>query len=175
MFIDLLRSRRSIRRFKDRPVEAEKIELLVEAALRSPSSRGLNPWEFVVVTDPDLITRLSQAKPHGSSFLRYAPLAVVVCADPGTSDVWVEDASIASVIIHLAARDLGLGSCWIQIRLREHGAEMSAQEYVAGVLGLRPGLAVESILAVGYPDGEKPGHPSSSLLFDKVRYAGRLG
>ena len=82
MFIDLLRSRRSIRKFEDRPVELEKVDLLVEAVLRSPSSRGSNPWEFVVVNDPAIINRLSTAKPHGASFLANAPLAIVVCADP---------------------------------------------------------------------------------------------
>jgi nitroreductase len=91
MFIDLLRSRRSIRQFEPRPVEQAKVDLLVEAALRSPSSRGFNPWEFVVVDNPELIDRLSKAKPHGASFLAKAPLAVVVCADPEKSDVWVED------------------------------------------------------------------------------------
>jgi nitroreductase len=171
MFIDLLRSRRSIRRFQDRPVEKEKIDTLVEAVLRSPSSRGFNPWEFVVVSDPEMMARLSKAKPHGAAFLKNAPLAVVVCADPEKSDVWVEDAAIASIILHLAATDLGLGSCWIQIRLREHDVKQSAQAYIAGLLGLRKGLAVESVIAMGYPVEEKPGHPTSSLLFDKVRFA----
>ena len=66
MFIELLRNRRSRRKFEDRPVEKEKIDLLVEAALRSPSSKGINPWEFVVVTDPEIIARLAAAKPHGA-------------------------------------------------------------------------------------------------------------
>jgi nitroreductase len=170
MFIDLLRSRRSIRRFQNRPIEKEKIDVLLEAALRSPSSRGFNPWEFVVVTEPDMMERLSKAKPHGSSFLKHAPLAIVICADPGKSDVWVEDASIASIILHLAATDLGLGSCWIQIRLREHDAQQTAQAYVAGLLGLKKGMAVESIMAIGYAEEAKPGHPSASLLFEKVRF-----
>lgn len=171
MFIDLLKSRRSIRRFQKRPLEKEKIDTLMEAALRSPSSRGFNPWEFVVVTDPEMIADLSKAKPHGSAFLKNAPLAVVVCADPDRSDVWVEDAAIASIILHLAATDLGLGSCWIQIRLREHDAEQTAQEYIAGLLGLKNDIAVEAIIAVGYPEKEKPGHPKSSLLYDKIRFA----
>jgi nitroreductase len=171
MFIDLLRSRRSIRRFQNRPVEKEKIDALMEAVLRSPSSRGFNPWEFVVVTEPAMIANLSEAKPHGAAFLKKAPLAVVVCADPEKSDVWVEDAAIASIILHLAATDLGLGSCWIQIRLREHDIEKTAQEYIAGLLGLKKELAVESIVAIGYAVEEKPGHPKSSLIYDKVRFA----
>lgn len=170
MFIDLLRVRRSIRRFQAKPVEQEKIDVLIEAMLRSPSSRGFNPWEFVVVTDKETLVRLAQAKPHGASFLKNAPLAIVVCADPAKCDVWVEDCSIAAIILHLAATDLGLGSCWVQIRLREHDGRQMAQEYVANHLGLREGMVVEAIIAIGYPGEQLPGHPCSSLADDKVSF-----
>ncbi|MBC2711658.1 MAG: nitroreductase family protein [Desulfosarcina sp.] len=168
MFIDLLRSRRSIRKFQDRSVEAEKVDLLVEAALRSPSSRGFNPWEFVVVTDPEIIGRLSTAKPHGASFLANASLAIVVCADPSKSDVWVEDVSIATFALHLAATDLGLGSCWIQLRKRNHDETQTAGEYAAKVLGLPGGLEVSAIMAIGYPAQELAPHPKASLQYEKV-------
>ena len=98
MLIDLLRSRRSIRRFTDQPVAREQLDLLVEAAVRSFSSKGNNPWEFVVVQDRATIEGLAAAKTHGSSFLRHAPLAIAVCADPAKSDVWVEDAAIGAAI-----------------------------------------------------------------------------
>lgn len=170
MFIDLLRSRRSIRQFQEKPVEKEKVELLVEAVLRSPSSRSFNPWEFVVVSDPEVIGQLAQAKPHGSSFMKKAPLAIVVCADPKKCDVWIEDCSIAALIAHLAAADLGLGSCWVQIRLRDHDGSISAEEYVKKVLGLRDGLVVEAMIAIGYARQEQPGHPLASLPFSQVSY-----
>ena len=170
MFIDLLRTRRSIRRFQEQPVEQEKIDILIEAMLRSPSSRGLNPWEFVVVTDKDTLVRLSQAKPHGAAFLKNAPLAIVVCADPTKCDVWVEDCSIASILLHLTASDLGLGSCWVQIRLREHDAGQMAQDHVAEILGLPAGLVVESIIAIGYPAEQLPAHPRLSLPDEKVSF-----
>ena len=176
MFIDLLRSRRSIRKFEDRPVELEKVDLLVEAVLRSPSSRGFNPWAFVVVNDPAIIKRLSTAKPHGASFLANAPLAIVVCADPGKSDVWVEDASIAAIILHLAATDLGLGSCWIQLRKRDYDDSTSAGEFAGGVLGLPAELVVSAIMAIGYPAQQPSPHPKTSLQGDKVsinRYGNR--
>ncbi|MBR9985103.1 MAG: nitroreductase family protein [Desulfosarcina sp.] len=168
MFIDLLRSRRSIRKFEDRPVEAEKVDLLVEAVLRSPSSRGVNPWEFVVVTDPAIINRLSTAKPHGASFLVSAPLAIVVCADPKRSDVWVEDASIAAIILHLAATDLGLGSCWIQLRKRDYDDSKTAGEFAADVLGLPAEMVVSAIMAIGYPAQQPSPHLKASLQYDKV-------
>ena len=170
MFVELLRARRSIRRFQDRPVEQEKIDLLIEAVLRAPSSRGLNPWEFVVVTGKETLARLSQAKPHGATFVKNAPLAIVVCADPKKCDVWVEDCAIATILLHLAATDLGLGSCWVQIRLREHDARQMAQDYVAELLGLPEGMVVEAIMTIGYPADQPAGHPRSSLGDDKVSF-----
>ena len=91
MFIDLLRSRRSVRQYRDKPVEKEKIDLLIEAALRAPSSRGFNPWEFVVIDDPETLAALSRTKHHGASFLDKAPLAIAVCGDPEKPAVRVED------------------------------------------------------------------------------------
>ena len=164
MFMDLLRRRRSIRRYTDQPVEPEKIDLLVEAALRAPSSRG-STREFVVVTDRAMLDRLAQAKEHGSAFLKDAPLGLVVCADSRKSDVWVEDTSIATIIVQLAAESLGLGSCWIQVRQRPHSKDRAAQDYVADLLHLPPGVMVEAVVAVGYPAERKSAHPQDALLW----------
>ncbi|GAB6908384.1 nitroreductase family protein [Desulfosarcina cetonica] len=168
--IDLLRSRRSIRKFTEKAVEADIVDQLMEAVLRSPSSRGFNPWEFVVVDASQTIQRLSKAKAHGATFLAKAPLAVAICADPAKSDVWVEDAAIAAIILHLAATDLGLGSCWIQLRKREYDAGRTASEYAAEVLGLPAGLTVPVIMAIGYPAQSSPPHPRESLQMDKVSF-----
>jgi nitroreductase len=175
MFLTLLQNRRSIRSFQPRAVEPEKVEQLLEAALRAPSSRGLNPWQFVVVDEPDLLRRLARAKVHGSDFLAGAPLAVAVCADPARCDVWIEDCAIAAIILQLAAESLGLGSCWVQIRLRPHGEGRSAEEYVREVLGLPEQLAVECVIGIGYPARRPPGHPRESLEPGKIhrnRYRG---
>ncbi len=174
MFLDLIKTRRSTRKFSEKPIEKEKITTLIEAALRSFSSRGFNPWQFIVIDDKNILEKLSKAKPHGSGFLKGTILGIAVCGDVSQSDVWVEDASIASAFIHLAAHDLGLGSCWIQIRKREHDSSISADTYVKGVLKIPdnlPGnLMVESIIAIGYPDEIKKGHSKDSLQFDKVSF-----
>ncbi|MBW1698547.1 MAG: nitroreductase family protein [Deltaproteobacteria bacterium] len=170
MFLSLIEKRRSIRKFQNKEVEPEKVDQLIEAALRSPSSRGFNPWEFVVVREKSVIEALSRAKEHGSGFLKNAPLAFVVCADENRSDVWVEDASIASIFIHLAAVSIGLGSCWIQIRKRPHDSSKSAEVYIQELLKIPAHLKVESIIAVGYPDEEKPPHAKAELQYDKVHY-----
>ena len=168
MVLSVIQKRRSIRKFLDKPIEAEKVDLLIEAALRAPSSRDLNPWEFVVVTNRELLEKLSKAKQHGSAFLKNAPLGICVCADPEQCDVWIEDASIASIFIHLAAASLGLGSCWIQIRERMHDKTTSAQQYIAETLKIPAKMQVESIIAVGYSDEKLPPHKKEELLFEKV-------
>ncbi len=170
MFVELARRRRSVRKYLPKPVEPGAVDLLVEAALRAPSSRGVDPWHFVVVTDRDLLTALSRSKRHGSSFLAGAPLAVVVCADPAKGDVWIEDAAIATTFLHLAAASLGLGSCWIQIRGRDHDAKTTSSAYVAERLALPPGWEVEAIVAAGYPAEQPEPHPRESLRYDRVSY-----
>jgi nitroreductase len=129
---------------------------------------GNNPWEFIMVTDKSLLEKLSRAKQHGSAFLRNAPLGIVVCADPDKSSVWIEDASIASIFLHLAAESIGLGSCWIQIRERMHSETKAAETYISELLNIPGTLKVEAIVAVGYPDEKKPPHEKHELEYEKV-------
>ena len=168
MFMSRIRKRRSVRRYLAKSVEDEKIEMLIESALRAPSSRGRNPWEFIVVTERGLLKKLSMAKVHGAEFLKDSPLGIVVCADPEKSDVWVEDSSIASIFIQLASESIGLRSCWIQIRERMHNETVTSEEYVLKVLGIPSGLRVASIVSVGYPDETKPPHKKEELQYEKV-------
>ena len=168
VILDLLRKRRSIRKFQPQSVERGKIEALVEAAVRTPTSRGRNPWEFIVVNDQKLLQKLGITKQHGSAFLTNAPLAIVVAADADKSDVWTEDCSIAAIVIQLTAEELGLGSCWVQVRLRPHDATSSAESYVKDLLGLPDNHVVECIVGIGYPAEVKAGHPPENLPFGHV-------
>jgi nitroreductase len=170
--IELLRKRRSIRKYPDQPVEPGQLQLLVEALLRAPSSRNIDPWEFVVVDDRRLLEQLATAKQHGSEFLRGAPLGIVVCADTTKSDVWVEDCSISAILVQLTAQSLGLGSCWIQIRNRFRAGGESSEEYIRKLLGLPENLAVECIISIGWPGEARRGLAASQLQYDKVRYNG---
>lgn len=170
ILLDLLRKRRSIRQFTKQPVSSEMVNALSEAAVRAPTSRGRNPWEFIVVTEPNILEPLGQAKAHGSAFLSGAPLAIVIAADATKSDVWTEDCSIAAILIQLAAEEMGLGSCWVQIRLRPHNSETSAEEYIKKLIDLPDSHAVECVIGIGYADEEKTGHALDSLPHDQVHY-----
>ena len=168
MVMPEIQKRRSIRKFTDTPVEQEKRDIIIEAGLRSPSSMGRDPWEFIVVDDKELLEKLSKAKPHGSAFLKGAALGIAVCADTAKSDVWVEDTSIASTHIYLAAESLGLGACWIQMRKRNYSDDMTSGQYVESLLNLPENVEVLSIIALGYPAEEKNPHKKESLKYDRI-------
>lgn len=170
--IELLRKRRSIRKYEDQPVSPEKMDLLKEAVLRSPSSKNINPWEFIFVDNKAVIEKLKSAKPHAVKPLETAPLAVVVCADETKNDVWIEDCSIASILLQLTAQSLGLGSCWIQIRNRMHSEEISAEKYIREVLKIPDNFKVLSIISIGYPVKTREGKPFEELQFEKIRMNG---
>lgn len=172
MFYDLLKSRRSIRKFQNREVEKEKIDAILKSALLSPSSRSRRPWEFISVTDRALLQKLSQCREHSSSFLANAPVGIVVAADPNICDVWVEDASIASIIIQLSAHSLGLGSCWIQVRERYGANNTKAGDYIKKVLNIPEKYEIECMVAIGYPAEEKSPYDEEDLLYNKLHFNG---
>jgi len=170
--IELLRKRRSIRKYTGKNIEPEKIELLKEAVLRSPSSRNFDPWEFIFVDDKEVLKQLALSKPHGAKFLEYAALGIVVCADEQQSDVWVEDCSIASILVQMAALSIGLGSCWIQIRKRSYDEKTTSEDYIKDLLNLPGNIKVESIISIGYPVENREPVPKEELKYEKIRLNG---
>jgi nitroreductase len=167
--IELLRTRRSIRKYQSKPIDSYKIEILKEALLRSPSSRNINPWEFIFVDDRQLLAKLSQAKEHGSEFLKDAALGIIICADENKSDVWIEDCSIAAILVQLVAQSLGLGSCWIQIRNRKYNSSETSEQYIQQLMGIPEYIRIECIIALGYPAEKKRGIPANQLNYAKIR------
>ncbi len=167
--IELLRNRRSVRKFTGEAIEPDKVELLKEALLRSPTSRNINPWEFIFVDDRDLLRQLAMSKPHGARFLQDAALGIVVCADGQKSDVWTEDCSIASILVQMVAQSIGLGSCWIQIRNRMFDDTTTSQEHVRSLLKMPDNIEVESIIALGYPAEKKEPISRDDLDYTKIR------
>jgi nitroreductase len=90
------------------------------------------------------------------------------CADENESDVWIEDCSIASIILQLTGQSLGLGSCWIQIRNRIYSGDMSSEEYIKSILDLSKTMRVESMISFGYPGEEKSPVPKEQLDYKKI-------
>lgn len=175
-FSDLIKNRRSMRKFTGEELTQDEVVALMKAALMSPSSKRTNCWQFVLVDDKELLKDLAHCKEAGSAFLADAALAVVVVADPLVSDVWVEDASIASLMVQLQAEDLGLGSCWVQVREQFTATGMPSNEFVHGLLDLPLQLQVLSIIAVGHKGMERKPFDEAHLQWEKIhinKYGGQ--
>ena len=175
-FSDLIKSRRSMRKFTTEELTQEEVVTLLKAALMSPTSKRTNCWQFIVVDDKEALEKLSYCKETSASFIKDAALAIVVTADPMVSDVWIEDASIASIMIQLQAEDLGLGSCWVQLRERFTASGVPSNEYVHEVLDLPLQLQALSIIAIGHKGIERKPFDESHLQWEKIhinKYGGK--
>ena len=175
-FSELIKNRRSMRKFTDEELTQDEVVALMKAALMSPSSKRSNSWQFVVVDDKEMLKELSHCKEQASSFIADAALAIVVMADPLASDVWIEDASIASIMIQLQAEDLGLGSCWVQLRERFAVSGISSNEYVHDVLDIPLQLQALSIIAIGHKGMERKPFNEDNLQWEKIhlnKYGGK--
>lgn len=158
-------NRASVRSFDGRKVEAEKVELLMKAAMAAPSACNQQPWEFVVVTDPEILGRLSECSPYAGC-LREAPLGIAVCMRTEglrAPDYAQIDASAATENILLEAVHLGLGAVWLGIA---PGPER--MEAVRQVIGAPETIQPFGLVACGYPD--KPVVPADRYDPSRVHY-----
>ena len=167
-FASLIKQRRSTRKFTEEPLTPEQVEAILKAGLMAPSSKRSNPWQFIVVEDKEMLQKLAHCKNGGSAFLEGCSLAVVVCADVMASDVGVEDASVASIYMQLQAEDLGLGSCWCQIRNRVTEDERDSNDYVRFLLQIPYQLDVLSIIGFGHKDQVRKPFDESHLQWEKI-------
>ncbi len=164
----LLLQRHSIRRYTDAPVAADDVRTILEAALLSPSSKSVRPWQFVVVEDKEMLARLAACKPAGAAPVAGCAFAVVVTASPEKSECWLEDASIAAEMMQLQACDLGIGSCWVQVLGRSTADGELSEDFVQEALDIPPYYKVVCIMTFGYKNEERRPVDPSKLLWEKV-------
>ena len=147
--LEIMLNRRSVRTYTGEKIEDEKLEMILKAGLAAPSGRRRRPWEFIVVRDKETLARMSESRKFGAGMLTGADCAIVVVADEEKTDVWTEDCSIAMAYMHLMADSLGVGSCWIQGRLRTAPDEVTTEEKLRKLLGFPDSYRLEAILSLG--------------------------
>ncbi|MDR1500401.1 MAG: nitroreductase family protein [Tannerellaceae bacterium] len=167
-FSQLVNNRRSSRKFNGKAVALDDLAVIVRAGLVAPSSKGSAPCCFVVVEDKENLRRLSLCKPSGAKFIADCAIAIVVCVDVNLSDVWVEDASIASIMMQLQAEDLGLGSCWCQVRGRYTADGDDSSLYVADIVCAPGCMEVLSIIGIGHKMRENMPYDSNRPIWHRV-------
>lgn len=166
--LGLLQKRRSIRRYLKKAVPQRLQSRLKEVCLRAPSSRDLCPWTFHFIENELVLSQLSELKPKGAEFIKKAPLAVVISATEKDCDTWIEDCSIAAILLQLAVVDAGLGSCWVQVHKRRRLDGASSEEYVRQVLALPLDHRVLCIITIGYPAQHPKPNATDALLWDQI-------
>ena len=167
-WMELLQKRRSVREYTGEPIPETQLEQILKAGLLAPSSRSRRPWELILVEDKDTLNKMALCRDHGAKMLEHAGAAVVVLTDPEKSDVTVEDASIVMTHMHLTAEILGLGSCWIQSRLRTAADGRSTTEFLRELLGFPEQMQVEAILSVGVPLRHPAPYTEDDLPVEKL-------
>jgi nitroreductase len=171
--LECIESRRSIRKYLDVPVEAEKLGNILNAGRNAPSAGNLQDWKFIVVTESDLRKRLAEAAMQ-QHWMAKAPIHIVVCSQPAKTermygkrgqDMYsAQNAAAAAQNMLLAAHDQGLGACWV-------GAFDDGQ--VRTVLSMSDEARPLAIITIGYPD-EDPQKPLKYTI-DNIAYVERWG
>ena len=162
--------RRSIRQYTGEHISEEQLQSVIQAGLLSASGRRLRPWELIVVRDRDTLEKLSDCREGAAKMLAVADCAIVVLGDREKSDTIIEDCSIVMANMHLMASSLGLGSCWIQGRMRNAPDGSTTEAYVRELLSVPEQYQLEAILSLGIPAKPAPAYDLESLPYEKVHY-----
>lgn len=167
-FHDLIVNRRSIRRYTPEEISPEDVKTILEAALMAPTSKSSRAWHFVVVEDSKQLELLSKCKVSGAGPVAGCALAIVVAVDAKITEPWIEDASIAATYIQLQAEDLGLGSCWIQVKGRFTETNLESEVYVQNLLEMPDSIIPVCIITLGHKAEERKPQAVDKLQWEKV-------
>ncbi len=147
-FPELVKNRRSIRKFSGERIPDEVIAKILEAAAYAPSSWGGHPVEFVVIRDKKIMAELARCKAMGAGPLAHGDAAIVPVIDRRGLELWVEDAAVASAFILLAAEYYGAGACWIHMKDRR-GHTGTAEEDIRALLGIPDYYGILNAVSLG--------------------------
>ena len=166
--MEVFQHRRSVRKYTGEHIPEEALRQVLQAGLLSPSGRARRPWEFIVVRDRDMLNWLAQSRPS-AGMLSGADCAIVVLGDEDKTDTWPEDCSIAMSNMHLMADALGLGSCWIQGRIRNtQDGRQTMEDYLRQLLHFPEHCRLEAILSLGIPQSHPAPQNLASLEQEKI-------
>ena len=156
-FKEVVKKRRSTRRYTGQPVEREKLQRAMELALLSPSSKNTRSTRLMAVRDLKRVHELGKLRDWGSSLLDEAGAAIVVLGDEEVSPMWQTNASIMATTLQLALVEEGLASCWVHVgdyqTLKDDPESQRSEDYVKELLPEIPAnYRVWCVISIGYAD-----------------------
>ncbi len=165
--MDIIWKRRSVRKFSDRAVEAEKLELLLRAAMQAPSAGNQQPWEFMIVQKPENLETLSHYNPYARC-LAGAAVGIVVLGNEKRMtkpEKWEQDLGAATQNLLLEAAHLELGAVWLGT-----AGDPERMAAVQTMLQLPSHLRPYSVIAVGYPSDQNANHVVDRFDESRIHY-----
>ncbi len=173
-FKTLIASRRSIRKFEPTAVPEEVVNRLVEATLTAPSSRNSRSTHLMIIDQAETIARMAEMRDYGSSFMKNAPLVILVMGDTTVTDKWLVNASISATMLQLACVDEGLGSCWVHVDgslcFKDNPDGPTADEFLRKMLPIPDRMNILCAVAIGYTTFT----PADLPAWDKEAHVHRL-
>lgn len=166
--LQMLLNRRSVRQYTGEAIPEEALNAVLQAGLLAASGKAAYPCEFIVVRERAALQSLAECRTGAARMLEKAGAAIVVLGDADKTDTIIEDCSIALANMHLMADSLGLGSCWIQGRLRLAPDGRTTEDYIRGLLGFPENLKLEAILSLGVPASRPAPHSLEELKYEKI-------
>lgn len=146
--LQLVKSRRSTRKFSDEHLSDEIIGKILDVAAYAPSSWGGHPVEYIVIRDKATMAELAKCKAMGAGPLAYGEAAIVPIIDKRNLELWVEDAAVASTYLLLAAEQYGVGACWIHMKDRKGHTGM-AEDDIRALLGIPDYYGILNAVSLG--------------------------
>lgn len=166
---DMIMHRRSVRQYTGKRIADDVLDKILYTGLAAASSKNRRPWEFVVVRDKTMLNKLGHCRPGAENLLGKCDTAIVVAADSEMVDVWVEDCASAMTQMHLMADSLGVGSCWLQVRLRTApDGKRETQSIIRELLGIPEKYSVMAILTLGMPASHPGARTVADLQLSKI-------
>ena len=163
-------ARRTIRKYTDEAISEEKMQEILKVALFAPSSRNKRGVEFIVVRDKKTAAKLTECKKVIQNMPLEANFSVVVIADKTSSDTWIENSSVALTLMHLKAWDMGIGSCWMQVRGRLDKDDNNSEEVIKKILEIPEKYGVLALMTFGYPKEKKDEYEFCQDDNDRIHY-----
>ena len=167
LVLDLFRTRRSYRKYREKPIDEAVLKQIMEFGLISPTGDNFKTVELILIKDKDLLNEIASMR-KAAAMPRHAGAAIIVLVNTQKTDLWIEDGAISASYMHLAADALGIGSCWIQVRARDAVDGKEFEEKLQEKFDIPEYMKPLCILSLGNVDYQLPAHSIEDINWDNI-------
>lgn len=169
MLQEIIKSRRTVRKFKNQEVDRKTLEELLMYSTMGPSNGNSHPVEFIIVDDKDKIEKLSEMESFATLYLKECPCIIIVMANTEICKTWVEECSIAASYLQLLAKEQGLGTAWINVKEGTTSQKIEFEEYFRNEFNIPKKYRALCLIPIGYPKGGTKDHETYDVS-EKIHY-----